>query len=146
VTAQPSTAFDPSTGEIGPDFLTPDQLNAHISELASRLERSALVEKAKADEMGHVQNEHDKVYRRAYRASDASSEKGRCIDAEIACDATFCPDRCNETLSLATRLTVLKAEVKALKDVAHNMRAVLSAYQSISSNTRSAFGAGGGHR
>ncbi len=110
---------------------TPVDVERHILEVLYRLETGALFERETIRQHHLAEVAFERAYWRAHDASQASAADRRKADAMTKCEA--------EHLALM--------EAKYLKEAAkqtmHNLRAVLSGYQSTARSVGAAYQAGG---
>jgi hypothetical protein len=110
---------------------TPDQVERHILDTLYRLETGALFERETIRRAYQAQQDFDRAYFRAYHGSNQSSEGKRKAEAMVACE---------QLLEVATEAKMLK---DAAKSTMHNLRAVLSGYQSTLKSIMATYNAGG---
>ena len=120
----------PTTGE----YLTPDDINARILVITDKLETEASRLTEKIHELARVTALYDETYDEALLASEAKNKEQREADARQACRLATTP----LGYPLAKRKSDLEYEVKAMREEAHTLRAVLSGYQTCGSNIRAA--------
>lgn len=123
-------AVHPTTGEV----LAPDDINARILVITDKLETEASRLTEKIHELARVSALYDETYDTALLASDAKSKEQREADARQACRLATTP----LGHPLAKRRNDLEHEIKAMREEAHTLRAVLSGYQTCGSNIRAA--------
>lgn len=123
-------AVNPRTGEI----LAPDDINARILVITDKLETETGRLTEKIHELARVTALYDETYDDALSASTAKNKEQREADARMACRTATTP----MGFALAKRKTDLEHEIRAMREEQHNLRAVLSGYQSCGSNIRAA--------
>lgn len=124
---------NPKTGEV----LTPDQVNDRILILADAIEQSVPRLTEMIHELARVTALYEQTYDDALLASEARSKEQREADARQACRLATTP----LGFPLAKRKLDLEADIKALREEQHNLRAVLSGWQTAARNVQTAMGA-----
>lgn len=112
---------------------TPVDVERHILDVVTRLETGALFERQCIVRANAAQEAWDRLFFATIHTSQQTSELKRKAEAEVACDEAGLTAERNESRMMAA----------AIKATMHNLRAVLSGYQSTSSSIRSAYQAGG---
>lgn len=125
-----ATIGNPRTGEV----LTPDQVNDRILILTDAIEQSVPRLTEMIHELARVTAMYEATYDDALLASDARSKEQREADARQACRLARTP----LGHELAKRKIDLEADIRALREEQHNLRAVLSGWQSASRNLQAA--------
>jgi phage shock protein A len=126
-------AVHPRTGEI----LTPDDLAGRILVITDAIEDTFPKLTEKVHELARVTSLYDETYDTALLASKEKNKEQREADARLACRTAHTP----LGHPLAKRKTDLEHDVRAIRDELHNLRAVLSGYQSAAKPLQAAFGA-----
>lgn len=112
---------------------SPDEVERHILDVLARLECGALFERAAIESAAAANHDWDRAYWRAYHGSSATSEGKRKADAMVSCDDQ----------GLTERRFQADMVREAAKSTMHNLRAVLSGYQSVAKSITAAYGPGG---
>lgn len=115
------------------EVYTPELVEQHILDVLSRLETGALFERQAIERWSRAQAAWEERYFRTYHASAERSEGKRKAAAMVACDIAG--------------LTQERWESKMVKDAVaatmHNLRSVLSGYQSVAKSITAAYNPGG---
>lgn len=133
----PYTATDPIQSVLAlidaSQIYTPDEVERHILDVLARLERGALFEREciRAKELAMA--DFDRLYWATIHTSEQSSELRRKAEAEVACEKAGLTAARNEAKMMAD----------AIKATMHNLRAVLSGYQSTAKSVTATYQAGG---
>lgn len=133
----PYVAADPIQSTLAlidpTDTYTPDELERHILDVLARLETGALFERECILAANTAADAWDRAYWHAFHACEATSDGKRKAAAMVACDDQG--------------LTQTKFEAESLKEAVkatmHNLRAVLSGYQSVAKSVTAAYNPGG---
>lgn len=112
---------------------TPVDVERHILDVVTRLETGALFERQCIVRAAAAQAAWDRLFFATIHTSQQTSELKRKAEAEVACEKAGLTAERDESRMMAA----------AIKATMHNLRAVLSGYQSTSSSIRSAYQAGG---
>jgi hypothetical protein len=115
--------FDPSKEQ-----LTPPRVEEELLKLDDTLERLQDWTEAHVNRLAELQLDYDLAYAAAYRASEASSEKGRQHDALLKCRHLLGPLRGAETI------------VRIGRDRQHNVRASIEVWRSLGASVRVSYG------
>lgn len=110
---------------------TPIDVERHILDVLARLETGALFERETVRAEYDAKTAFERAYWQALNESQASSSDRRKADAMVTCADL------HETLIQAEMLA------KAAKATMHNLRAILSGYQSTARSVGAAYQAGG---
>jgi hypothetical protein len=110
---------------------TPVDVERHILDVLYRLEVGALFERETIQKAYATQQAFDMAYNLAIHQSEQSSADRRKAEAMV---------NCQEQFEAATEAKMLK---EAAKQTMHNLRAILSGYQSTARSVGSAYQAGG---
>lgn len=129
-----ATAVDPRTGEI----LTIPEINVKMVRTLDELDRSNDTLDAKLRELGSVTFTYDVHYNAAISTSQAKSEDRRKAEAFADCNEFLLPSG----ESVARAKSRLEIQVRSLRDAQHNLRALLSGWQTVSANLRTVDGSG----
>lgn len=117
--------IDPTT------IYTPEDVERHILEVLWRLETGAKFERASVEALFVAQREFDRAFNRAVDESEESAADRRKASAMVSCE------------KLADVLHDAKMEREAVKATLHNLRSVLSGYQSVARSVGATYQAGG---
>lgn len=112
---------------------TPDQLNSHILDVLARLECGAKAERVAIEAAAQAALEFDRRYWAEFDSSNASSDGKRKAAAMVACDRA----------GLTERKWQAEMVASALKATMHNLRGVLSGYQTVMRSVMVTYQAGG---
>ncbi len=133
----PYVATDPIQSTLAlidpTDTYTPDELERHILDVLARLETGALFERECIVAANTAVDAWDRAYWRAFHACEATSDGKRKAAAMVACDDAGLTQEKFEAESLK----------EAVKATMHNLRAVLSGYQSVAKSVTAAYNPGG---
>ena len=110
---------------------TPQDVELHILDVLYRLEVGALFERETIQEHHRAQQEFDMAYQKAIHLSGESSADKRKAAATVACETQA---------NAAMQAKMLKDAAKATM---HNLRAILTGYQSVGRSIQSAYQGGG---
>ena len=113
---------------------TPADVEKHILDVLARLECGAKFERETVLGAYTTTQAFDRAYWRAFNASEATSEGKRKAEAMVLCEI--------EHMEM-TQAAMLKEAAKATM---HNLRAVLSGYQSVGRSVGAAYQGGGSLR
>lgn len=113
---------------------TPVDLEKRLLDVLARLEVGALAERAAVDEYYQAKSDYDLKYARAVVASQMGAADTRKADAMVQCAEEY------------LRLNVAEHAMKALKETMHNLRGILSGYQSVTRSVGLDYQAGGANR
>lgn len=131
------TAHDPIESALGlidaTKIYTPDEVERHILDVLARLETGALFERECILREARALDAWDRVYWQALNDTPATSETKRKAAAMVACDEDGVTQEKFEAVMLR----------KAVAATMHNLRAVLSGYQSVAKSVAVAYQAGG---
>lgn len=112
---------------------TPEQVEQHILDVLYRLETGALFERECIQIAESAVAEFNRVYWATIHSSELASELKRKAEAEVECEQRG--------------LTKARDEAKMMRSAAsaalHNLRAVLSGYQSVAKSITAAYNPGG---
>lgn len=123
------------TGEV----LTPDGLASKILLITDAIEETFPKLTERVHELARVTALYEQTYDDAITQSEARSKEQREAAARMACRVATTP----LGHPLAKRKTDLEFEVKAMREELHNLRAVLSGYQSAAKPLQAVYGAYG---
>lgn len=115
------------------EIYTPDQVERHILDVLARLEMGALFERECIVQADHAVAEWNRVYWATIHTSEQSSELKRKAEAEVECQQRGLTEARDEAKMMAS----------AAKATMHNLRAVLSGYQSVAKSVTAAYNPGG---
>lgn len=125
---------DEKTGELLGQLTTPE-LNHRMIQLSNRLDENTAEILRIAAEKEKVDLAYKLHYAATVTTSGARSEDRRKAEAELECARVrACEDG---TESLAEAQSRLDMQLRAEREAGHNIRAQLSAMQSVASNLRS---------
>lgn len=110
--------------------LTPDEVNQRMVETINRIERGALYEREIILRLETAQYEYDMAIARAMDTAEGAADQ-RKARALLAVE------------DLAQRLHVAKLARTAVKETMHNLRSILSGYQSVGRSVGAVYNAGG---
>lgn len=110
--------------------LTPDEVNQRMIETINRIERGALYEREIILRLETAQYEYDMAFARAMDTVEGSADQ-RKARALLAVE------------DLAQQLHVAKLARTAVKETMHNLRSILSGYQSVGRSVGMVYNAGG---
>lgn len=134
VPAAPQDPLRSSLALIDPtQIYTPEQVEQHILDTLYRLETGALFERECIRRAEAAVAAFDRVYYATIHTSDQTSELKRKAEAEVECDQRGLTAERNEA----------KMMLAAVKATMHNLRAVLSGYQSTARSISVAYQGGG---
>jgi hypothetical protein len=130
----PHDPLDSALPLIDPsEVYTPEQVERHILDVLYRLETGAKYERECVKRAHQAVDAWDRAFYKAIHSSSATSADRRKAEAMVACDDAG--------------LTAEKAEALMMRDAVkatmHNLRAVLSGYQSTARSVGVAYQAGG---
>ena len=135
-TQDPPAAVNTVTGEV----LDMAAVNSRLIRLADALEQTQ-------PEMERLLREHQEVslrYELEWAASVAGSgqksEDRRRAEATVHLSRVVLP---GSSVDLATRRAVLEMQIKAMREASHNIRAEMSALQTVAANLRAETTIGG---
>lgn len=123
---------DPATGEVVEELTIP-VLNAELIQLNRALAAMEQPMKELLAEQQRVSLRYDLEYSAAVLASPQRSEDRRKADAMQHVASVRLED---SEESLATRKSVLEMRIRAMRDAGHDLRARMSALQSVANNLR----------
>lgn len=112
---------------------TPVEVEYHILDVVSRLETGALFERECILAAGKAQADYNRLFFATIHTSQQTSELKRKAEAEVACEEAGLTAARDEAAMMAA----------AIKATMHNLRAILSGYQSTSRSVQAAYQAGG---
>lgn len=112
---------------------TPEEVERHILDTLVRLETGALFERETILGANAAVDAWERLYWRAFNSSTATSEGKRKAEAMVACDDAGLTQEKFEAESLR----------EAVKSTMHNLRSVLSGYQSVAKSVTATYQAGG---
>lgn len=110
--------------------LTPDEVNQRMVETINRIERGALYEREIILRLETAQYEYDMAMARAMDTAEGAADQ-RKARALLAVE------------DLAQQLHVAKLARTAVKETMHNLRSILSGYQSVGRSVGAVYNAGG---
>ena len=110
---------------------SPEDVERHILEVLYRLETGALFERETVEQASAAETAFNRKFNATVDASDQSAADRRKAEAMVAADAEY---------EAWMRAKMVK---EAVKQTMHNLRAVLSGYQSTARSVGSAYQAGG---
>lgn len=113
---------------------TPVDLEMRILDVLARLEQGAVFERAAIDDAARKELAWQKAYWVAKEASDKSAADKREADARV------------QTMELYEAHLEAAWVAKAVKATMHNLRSILSGYQSVAKSVTADMGAGGSVR
>lgn len=113
---------------------SPVDLEKRLLDVLARLEVGALAERAAIDEYYQAKVDFDRKFAQAVNASEKGAADTRKYDAMVKCDAEY------------VRLVTAEHAMKALKETMHNLRGILSGYQSVTRSVGLDYQAGGAVR
>lgn len=125
---QPVTA-DPTTGEV----IDIASINAELVRLNRQLAEMEPSVRALLEELRRVSLRYDVEYSTAVLASPQRSEDRRRADATLHVSQVVLDD---SPEPLASRKSRLEIQLRAMRDAGHDIRARMSALQTISNNLR----------
>jgi hypothetical protein len=108
---------------------TPEEVELEIVGILSRIERGAGFQTTKVEECAAAKLEYDLAYARALINSTARSKELREAEAMLACRAQY------------ERWKLLELTVKTTSEGMHNLRSMLSGFQSVARSIGVALGA-----
>lgn len=121
--AAPGAAADPITANLPPldtsHVLTPDEVTTRITDTVARLERGANFHRRCIEEKYEADLALQMAWARAMNRADGSSADIRKAQATLACEEEI------------TAQSVAELKVKAVAATTHDLRAMLSGYQSV---------------
>lgn len=123
----------PTTGEI----LTPDEINSRIIALTEALEGSNNELTGKVREHAAAASLYADVYDEALLAATAKNKEQREAEARKACRVATTP----LGHPLSKRKDELERDITVLRDTQKNLRSIISGFQTVSANVRTAMGA-----
>lgn len=113
------------------EVYTPEEVERHILDVLARLETGGLFERETVVQAYESEQAFDMAYYRAFHQSEQSSDQKRKADAMVKCEQEY------------TAMMQAKMLREAVKSTMHNLRAVLSGYQSTSRSIQATYQAGG---
>ena len=122
---------------------TSAEVNERLIRLADDLELQQPALEALMAEYQRVSLRYELQYASVVQTSELRSEDKRKAEATAAMYEAYLDD---SPVDLATRRSELEMRIKAAREAAHNIRASLSALQSLASNLRAEMSLGGGVR
>lgn len=126
---------DPITANLSPvdptRVLTPDEANARIADAVARLERGANFHRACIEEKYAADLDLQFAWARAMNRADGGSADVRKAQATLACEQEI------------TRQSVAEMKVKAVAATMHDLRAMLSGFQSMNKSVTATYQAAG---
>jgi hypothetical protein len=122
---------------------TPDDVNRRLLRYADELQRLQPTLDGLIAEQQRVSLAYELRYAASVKTSAQGSEDRRRAEATERMYHEYLDD---SPFDLATRRAELDMRVKAMREAAHNIRAALSALQSVASNLRAEMSLGGGVR
>lgn len=128
---------DPRTGVV----IGPDEFAQKLVNVSDELETKGALLATRARQLAVVTARWQDTYDEARGKSTAKAADQRDTDARTACRLTAMPD---DHMNLTERKIRLESEVRVLRDDLHNLRAILSAYQSAARAVGSVYTAGVG--
>ncbi len=131
------TARDPIQSALGlidaTKIYTPDEVERHILDVLARLETGALFERECILREERALDAWNRTYWRAIAETSATSEIKRKAAGMVACEEDGTAREKHEAVMLR----------KAVQATMHNLRAVLSGYQSVAKSVAVAYQGGG---
>jgi hypothetical protein len=121
--------------------LTIGEASQRLADLCDELERQQPELERLMGELQRVVLAYELRYAAVVKASSAGSEDRRKAEAVVAMSTSYLPD--NPAEDLATRRAVLEMRLKAQREYGHNVRAEMSALQTVSANLRAEAGLAG---
>jgi hypothetical protein len=135
--SMPYQAADPINSTLAlidpTEIYTPDLVERHILDVLARLETGALFERECIVRFDKAATEWNRVYFATIHTSAQTSELKRKAEAEVECHEA----------GLTAERDEAKMLVSAAKATMHNLRAVLSGYQSVAKSVTAAYNPGG---
>lgn len=128
---------DPKTGEI----LNPDDLAQRIIGIVGELESVAELLATRTEQLAMVSSRYGRVFNLAVAGSAGRAKDTREADAF---QAVYTQQMDGDHMSLAERRTHLEAEVRMLRERAHDLRSRMSGLQTASRAIGIVFSAGVG--
>jgi hypothetical protein len=133
----PAKAADPIQSALAlidpTQVYSPEQVERHILDTLHRLETGALFERHCIERAAAADAAFNRVFFATIHTSEQTSELKRKAEAEV---------RCQEQ-GLTAERDEAKMILAAVKATMHNLRAVLSGYQSTAKSVTAAYQAGG---
>lgn len=133
----PYEAADPIASTLAlidpSEIYTPDMVERHILDVLARLETGALFERECIVRFDRAATEWNRVYFATIHTSDQTSELKRKAEAEVTC----------QEAGLTAERDEAKMLMGAAKATMHNLRSVLSGYQSVAKSVTAAYSPGG---
>lgn len=120
--------YDPQQQYLDRPY-TPEQVELEIVRILAQLERGAGFLTTKEEELGAARLEYDIAYARALINSTARSKEVREAQAMLACRQLY------------ERRALLDLTVKTARDGCHNLRSMLSGFQSVAKSIGVSLGA-----
>lgn len=114
------------------EIFTPDEINLHILDVLVRLETGAKFERETILRLHAAADAWERHYNRSLLASQRTAADQRKAEALVACDDAGLTQERYEAKMLA----------EAAKSTMHNLRAVLSGYQSTAKSITATYGGG----
>lgn len=134
---RPPVATDPirsSLALIDPtEVYGPEQVERHILDTLYRLETGALFERQCIERAAAAESAFNRAFHACVHASQQTSELKRKAEAEVHCDRE----------GLTAERDEAQMILRAIKATMHNLRAVLSGYQSTARSVTAAYQGGG---
>jgi hypothetical protein len=115
------------------EIFTPDQINRHILDVLARLETGAKFERETILRVYAATEAWERHYNRALLASTKSAADQRKAEAMVSCDDSGLTQEKYEAKMLA----------EAAKSTMHNLRGVLTGYQSTAKSVAATYGGAG---
>ena len=129
------TAADPIASTLAlidpTQMYTPDDVEHHILDVLYRLETGALFEREAIEAAYRTAQELNLAYETVIHQSQASSQDKRKAEATV------------KTADLARAASEAKMTKEAIKQTMHNLRSILTGYQSVGRSIQSTYQAGG---
>ena len=122
---------------------TPAEVNARLLDLADDLEKMQPFLDGLLDEHRRVSLRVELEYAATVKTSKLGSEDRRKAEATTRLYETYLDD---SEVDLATRKAELDMRIKAMREASHNIRAAMSALQTVAANLRAEMSLGGGVR
>lgn len=131
---EPRDPIESALALIDPTHIyTPEEVERHILDVLARLECGALFERQTVERHHRAVDAWDRAFFRAINTSQATSADKRKAEAMVACDDA----------GLSREKFEAEMVREAAKSTMHNLRSVLSGYQSVARSVGVMYQAGG---